>query len=160
MTYTEIKERNGKKYYYRVRSIRKGNKFKKNRIYLGVNLNKNDLGVKKGVADKKLDIQRKKERLGQDNKIILQIKKILKKNKIKRAGIFGSFARGEQKKDSDIDILIEPGKGLSLLDISGLKIELEGVLNKKVDLVSYKYIHPYLKKKILESEVKIIWKEI
>ncbi len=91
-----------------------------------------------------------------NKKIKSKIANILKKHKIVRAGIFGSYARGEQKKNSDIDILIEPGKDLSLLDISGLKIELEGVLNKKVDIVSYKYIHPYLKKKILESEIKII----
>ena len=45
---------------------------------------------------------------------------------------------------------------MSLLDISGIKIELEESLGKKVDVVSYKYIHPYLKKRILKSEVKII----
>ncbi|MBS3076474.1 nucleotidyltransferase domain-containing protein [Candidatus Pacearchaeota archaeon] len=90
------------------------------------------------------------------NKIIPKIKKILKKNKIKKAGIFGSYARGEQKENSDVDILIQPTKGMSLLDISGLKIELKTALGKKVDIVSYNYIHPFLKKKILESEVKII----
>ena len=70
--------------------------------------------------------------------------------------LFGSYARGDFKKGSDIDILIQPTKEMSLLDLSGLKIELEEVLNRKVDLVSYNYIHPYLKKKILEGEVRII----
>ena len=70
--------------------------------------------------------------------------------------MFGSYARGEQKKDSDIDILIQPSKNMSLLDISGLKIELEKVLGKKVDIVSYNYIHPYLKDAILKTEIKII----
>jgi len=85
-----------------------------------------------------------------------KINRILKKYGVVRAGIFGSYARGEQKKDSDIDILIEPTKNMSLLDLSGLKIELEEALGRKVDLVSYKYIHPYLKKRILESEMRII----
>jgi|SRR3989344_3857041 len=85
-----------------------------------------------------------------------KIVRILKKYGIKKAGLFGSYARGEQRKTSDIDILIQPTIDMSLLDFSGLKIELEESLNRKVDLVSYKYIHPYLKKEILESEVRII----
>ncbi|MBM3234257.1 proline--tRNA ligase [Candidatus Pacearchaeota archaeon] len=52
--YTEIKERNKKKYYYRVKSIRKGEKVDKERVYLGVNLNKNELKAKEDEADKKL----------------------------------------------------------------------------------------------------------
>jgi uncharacterized protein len=84
------------------------------------------------------------------------IVRILKKNGIKKAGVFGSYARGEQKKKSDIDILIQPARNMSLLDFSGLKIELEETLQMKVDLVSYKYIHPYLKDKILAGEVRIL----
>ena len=85
-----------------------------------------------------------------------KIRKILKKYGIVRAGIFGSYARGEQKKNSDVDLLIQPTKDMSLLDLSGLKIELEEILGKKVDLVSYKYIHPKLKERILNSEVSIL----
>ena len=95
-----------------------------------------------------------------DKKSIGQIKskinKILKKHGVVRAGIFGSYARGEQNEKSDIDILIQPSENMSLLDLSGLKIELEENLGRKVDLVSYKYIHPYLKERILESEMRII----
>lgn len=46
MAYTEIKEKNRKKYYYRVRTLREGKKFKKKRIYLGKNLSKKDLSKK------------------------------------------------------------------------------------------------------------------
>ncbi len=99
-------------------------------------------------------------RAGNSKNLLSDIKpkivRILRRQGIKKAGIFGSYVRGEQKKKSDIDILIQPAKDMSLLDFSGLKIELEEVLNIKVDLVSYKYIHPYLKKRILESEVRII----
>ncbi len=153
MTYTEIKTRNSTKYYYRVKSSREKGKSIKKRIYLGKNLIKKELISKEVEADKILDIKKRNNML---NKIIPKIKKILKKNKIKKAGIFGSYARGEQKENSDVDILIQPTKGMSLLDISGLKIELKTALGKKVDIVSYNYIHPFLKKKILESEVKII----
>ncbi len=54
MVYTEIKEINGKRYYYRVLSVRKNNKVSKKRIYLGVNLEKNKLSRKEKDADKEL----------------------------------------------------------------------------------------------------------
>jgi len=54
MPYTEIKEKNGKKYYYRVKSIRKGKKVNKERVYLGVDLNKKEILKKGKNADKTL----------------------------------------------------------------------------------------------------------
>ena len=54
MPYTEIKEKNGKKYYYRVKSIRKGKKVNKERVYLGVDLNKKEILKKEKNADKEL----------------------------------------------------------------------------------------------------------
>lgn len=82
---------------------------------------------------------------------------ILKQNGVVRAGIFGSFARGEAKKGSDIDILIEiKAKKFSLLDLVGLELELKEKLKRKVDLVEYSTIHPLLKDRILKEEVGII----
>ena len=54
MVYTEIKEKNEKKYYYRVLSVRKGGKVDKRRIYLGVNLEKKILSEKEKQADNEL----------------------------------------------------------------------------------------------------------
>ncbi len=85
-----------------------------------------------------------------------KIVKILKKYGIKKAGIFGSYARGEQKDNSDVDILAEFDKSLSLLDIIGIEIELKKKLKKKVDLVEYVSLHHLLKNKILNEEVRII----
>ena len=93
------------------------------------------------------------------NKKIQNIKKkiasLLKKKGIKKAGIFGSYARGEEKKGSDIDILIEPTKNMGF-KFAGLEIQLTKVLKKKVDLVSYNGISPYLKNRILKQEVRIL----
>ena len=80
---------------------------------------------------------------------------ILRKNKVKRAGIFGSYVREEQKKNSDVDILVELDKSLSLYDVIGIKIELEKILKMKVDLIEYDTIRPELKKNILNEEVSI-----
>jgi len=56
VVYTEIKEKNGRKYYYRVKSVKQDKKVNKERIYLGVNLNKEDLKKKEIEADKKLNV--------------------------------------------------------------------------------------------------------
>jgi predicted nucleotidyltransferase len=81
---------------------------------------------------------------------------ILKKNGVVKAGIFGSFVRGEQKKKSDIDFVIKFKGRKSLLDLVGLKQELEENLNTKVDILTYKSIHPLLRDNILKEEVKIL----
>jgi len=56
MAYIEIKEKNGKKYYYKVKSIRKGKKIDKKRIYLGVDLSSKELSKKEKEADKELSV--------------------------------------------------------------------------------------------------------
>jgi uncharacterized protein len=81
---------------------------------------------------------------------------ILQRYEVKRAGLFGSCARGKMKADSDIDILVEIEKNISLLDFVGLKLELEDVLKNKVDLVEYKTIKPLLKERILKEQVMIL----
>jgi len=91
----------------------------------------------------------------QIEKIKSKIVKVLKKHGVVRAGIFGSYVRGENKKGSDIDILIKPPKGIGL-GFVGIQFELEDELKRKVDLLSYKAIHPLLKKRILNEEVRII----
>ncbi len=153
MVYTEVQERNKRKYYYRVISVRKDKKVSKKRVYLGADLSEKNLAEKEKNADKKLDI--KDEKKNAIERIKPKIIKILKKNKIKRAGIFGSFAKGDQRKNSDIDILVQPPKGIGF-GFSGIQSELEKNLKRKVDLVSYNGISPYLKKRILKQEVRII----
>ncbi|HIH42765.1 TPA: hypothetical protein HA246_03910 [Candidatus Woesearchaeota archaeon] len=82
---------------------------------------------------------------------------ILKKNGVTKAGIFGSYARGDYNKKSDVDILIQvKRRKFSLFDLVGIELELEKELRKKVDLLTYRGINKHLKKYILEDEVKII----
>jgi len=80
---------------------------------------------------------------------------ILRRHHIHQAGLFGSYARGEQKRDSDIDIIIKPSKNMGF-KFAGLEIELSQKLKKKVDLVSYNGLSPYLKDKILREEIRIL----
>ena len=84
------------------------------------------------------------------------IVKTLKKNDVVRAGIFGSYARGEAKRNSDIDILIKFKGRKSLFDLVGLEIELKKKLKRNVDLLTYNSINHLLKERILNDEVRII----
>ena len=81
---------------------------------------------------------------------------VLQRNGIKRAGMFGSYARGEATPESDVDILIELDRQASLLDFIGIKLELEDVLGRSVDLVEYAAIRPRLRDRILRDEVPML----
>lgn len=95
-----------------------------------------------------------------DSKALSTLRKsvvpILKRNDVVKAGIFGSYARGEEKKKSDVDILIKFKGGKSLLDLVGLEHELKRTLKKKVDVVTYNSLHPLLRERILKDEVRIL----
>ena len=90
------------------------------------------------------------------SKIAVKIHPILKKHGVVKAGIFGSYARREQKKRSDIDILVKINKDISLLDFVELKQEMEEKLCKKIDLVEYAALKPLIRNQILKDEIRIL----
>ncbi|MDA8389110.1 MAG: nucleotidyltransferase family protein [Nitrospiraceae bacterium] len=77
------------------------------------------------------------------------------KYKITEIGIFGSYVRGEQKKESDIDILVEFSEPISLLDLIGAENYISDMVGRKVDLVPREDIRPELKQVILDEVVYI-----
>ena len=81
---------------------------------------------------------------------------ILKAHKIKKAAVFGSFARGDFDDKSDVDILIEPPEGFSLFDLAGLHLNLEDTLGRKVDVMIYDSINPLIKDKVMKEKKDII----
>jgi len=80
---------------------------------------------------------------------------VLIKHQIRRAGIFGSVATGNITKKSDVDILVELGNKISLLEFVGIKFELEDLLGRKVDLVEYQAVKPRLKNRIMSEEIRL-----
>lgn len=81
---------------------------------------------------------------------------VLKRHGVKKAGIFGSTIRGEAKRGSDVDILVEiEREDMSLLDFVELELELEEALGRKVDLGEYHTIKAPIKERILGEEVRI-----
>ena len=91
-----------------------------------------------------------------DNK--RELKKYCLENQIKFFGLFGSFGRGEAKKNSDIDILVDFYKTKSLMEIGGIQYDLEEMLGRPVDLISKKNIKPALRENIL-SDVKVLYEK-
>jgi len=81
---------------------------------------------------------------------------ILKAAGVTRSSLFGSYVRGEERTDSDIDILVNFPNTKSLFDFVDLKLQLEDVLHKKVDLVEYKMIKPLIRDQILSEQVAIL----
>ena len=90
------------------------------------------------------------------NEIKKKLAKTLRLHSVIKAGVFGSFARGEAKKKSDLDILVKFRGEKSLFDLSRLEIELEKKIGRKVDLLTYDSIHPLLRERIFKEEVKLI----
>ncbi len=80
----------------------------------------------------------------------------LRQNDVKHASLFGSVVRGELTDKSDIDILIEFNGKKSLLDLVGLKLELEELLKRDVDVLTYNSLHPLLKDRILREQEVIL----
>jgi len=79
----------------------------------------------------------------------------LTRHKVKKIGIFGSFARGEAKPRSDIDIIVEFSEKKSLLDLVRIEQELSKAVGKKVDLLTEQSISPYLIKRIKKELIVI-----
>jgi len=70
-------------------------------------------------------------------------------------GVFGSYARGDQKTTSDLDILVRFDNGATLLDFGGLSVFLEEKLGLKVDIVPVDVIRNEIKDEILKEALYI-----
>lgn len=80
---------------------------------------------------------------------------VVRKYSVRKIGIFGSYVRGEQKKRSDIDVLVEYNRIPDLFEFINLERYLQRRLRKKVDLVRKAAIRPELKGRILKEVVYI-----
>ena len=81
---------------------------------------------------------------------------ILKDAGVKRSSLFGSVVRGEEKRGSDIDMLIEPPKGMSLFGFVDLQQKLEKAIGRKVDLGEYSTLKPRIRQKVLFQQIRIL----
>ncbi len=80
---------------------------------------------------------------------------LAKRHGAKNVRIFGSLARGEGTEESDLDLLVTLGEGRSLLDLVGLKQDLEDLVHHPVDVVSERALSPYLRERVLSEAVPL-----
>jgi len=101
-------------------------------------------------------------RLKQDildlKEIVAEVMKVVDQYGIVKAGVFGSYARGEANDESDIDLLIEFKEVIGLMKLGGLKIDLEEALSKPVDVLQFCAINPQIRDHVLQ-EVKIFYEQ-
>jgi predicted nucleotidyltransferase len=96
--------------------------------------------------------------MNRDIKVILQEHKnyLVEKFGVIEIAIFGSYARGEQREDSDIDIIVDFKEGYKTFDnYMNLKFYLEELFGKKVDLVIKSAINPRIKPFIIEEAIYV-----
>ncbi|MBU0701169.1 nucleotidyltransferase family protein [bacterium] len=92
-------------------------------------------------------------------KTFKEIEQIIQKNKkelkekygLKEIGIFGSYAKGEQDKNSDVDMLVEVERPMGFVKFIKLENHLSQILGIKADLVTKKALKPYIGRRILQE---------
>ena len=78
-----------------------------------------------------------------------------RKFKVKRLGIFGSYVRGQARRSSDVDVLVEFSGGIDLLDFVAMERYLREQTGAKIDLVSIKALRPEFRSAILNEVIYI-----
>lgn len=91
--------------------------------------------------------------------LLIKLKKmkpaITARYKAKEIGLFGSFIRGEQDINSDIDVLVDFEEEADLFDLMGLTLELEEELHRKVDVIPKRALRAELRESVLQEVVAL-----
>ncbi len=88
---------------------------------------------------------------------IEKIKRYFSNQPVVKACLFGSFARGEQREDSDVDILVsfDDKAKVSLLRHAGMLCDLEDLLQRPVDLVNESSLYPEVRETVNNDKILI-----
>jgi predicted nucleotidyltransferase len=84
-----------------------------------------------------------------------EILNLAKRHGARNVRVFGSLARGEGREGSDLDLLVTLGEGRSLLDLVGLKQDLEDLVHRSVDVVTEQALSPYLRERVLSEAIPL-----
>ena len=84
-----------------------------------------------------------------------KILQIAARHGARKVRVFGSVARGEARRGSDIDFLVEMDEGRSLLDHAALILDLERVLKRPVDVASERGLRPPVRKEVLKDAIAL-----
>jgi predicted nucleotidyltransferase len=82
---------------------------------------------------------------------LLRHRDVLRKYKVGRLGIFGSYASGHARKSSDIDLMVEFDGVIDLFDFYHLSEEIRRILSHKVDIATQDALNPYIREKVMRE---------
>lgn len=86
---------------------------------------------------------------------VKSIRPVLRKYQIRKCAIFGSVARGEGTKRSDLDLLIDPPPRMTLFDLVGMEDDLKQAVGRKVDVVTFRSLEGPFKRRALKDAVVV-----
>ncbi len=92
------------------------------------------------------------DRLQQMRDVILQI---ARKHNAERVYVFGSCARKEETPESDVDLLVDFNQNATLFDQVDIQDEMNTLLDCKVDVVSRRGLHPYIRRRVLAEAIEL-----
>ena len=81
---------------------------------------------------------------------------VLEKYPVSRAAVFGSFSRNQQNSLSDVDLLVEFEKSVSIFDFLRMENELTKSVTRKVDVVEFSAIKSSIRNQVLDEAIKIL----
>ena len=84
-----------------------------------------------------------------------QILKLAAERGARRVRVFGSVVRGDNRPDSDVDFLVEMEAGRTLFDLSGLVLDLQGLLGAPVDVVTEAGLRSRIRERVLAEAVPL-----
>jgi predicted nucleotidyltransferase len=80
---------------------------------------------------------------------------LAKQHGVKTICLFGSMARGDTNQNSDVDFLVELEQGRDLFDLGELLIDLQNLLQRKIDLVTKNALHPRIYAEVLKEALPL-----
>jgi uncharacterized protein len=80
---------------------------------------------------------------------------LARKYGIRQVRLFGSVVRGEDRPDSDVDVLVDFEPKRSLLDLVGFELALEELFGRRVDVISARGISPYIEEQVLREAITL-----
>jgi predicted nucleotidyltransferase len=85
----------------------------------------------------------------------LKLRAIAEKYGARSLSVFGSMARAEATIESDVDLLIEPGRSLSGFELGEILMDAQDLLKRKVDIVTVSALHPMMRDRVLAEAIKL-----
>ena len=81
-----------------------------------------------------------------------RLQELCRRNDVSTLSVFGSFARGQARPDSDVDLLVEFSKEKGLLDLVALERQLAEIFGRRVDLLTEQSISPYIRDSVRRDQ--------